>query len=185
MRLKLRPLPEFPGYYAGNDGAIYSRKRGQPRRLKPYPNPVHGYHCVSLYRDDRPMYVSRKGVKFRLPTIRTIHTLIASVWLPPRPSKKHSVDHRDENKANCRPSNLRWLTQQRNYRSYLNNHPEFNRGENNAKHKLTDEAVLEIRAAKGHISGRVLALQFGVHKSAISHVWSGRTWKHLLERRAA
>lgn len=64
------------------------------------------------------------------------------------------------------------------------------RGEAAYNAKLTDEAVLEIRAARGRYDGRrnepgagtplrVLAERYGVSESVISNVARGVKWKHV------
>jgi hypothetical protein len=56
------------------------------------------------------------------------------------------------------------------------------RGAGHANSKLTDEAVVEIRAryAAGGINQHQLAAEYGVTFSNISYVVRGVTWKHLL-----
>jgi hypothetical protein len=61
-------------------------------------------------------------------------------------------------------------------------HPEsIRRGEANKGAKLTTRQVLEIRAriAQGETND-ALANMFGVGSAAISHIATGRNWKHLL-----
>ena len=50
-------------------------------------------------------------------------------------------------------------------------------GEKCPAHKLTDQAVLEIR--RSGMSARKLASAFGVGRSTIRHILSRRTWSHL------
>ncbi len=59
------------------------------------------------------------------------------------------------------------------------------RGERNCKAKLTEQEVLEIRSRftpkkkKGSGAASVLAREFGITRSQISFITSGRQWKHL------
>ena len=39
-----------------------------------------------------------------------VHRIVATAFLGPEPSKDHVVDHKDRNRRNNRPENLRWVT---------------------------------------------------------------------------
>lgn len=57
------------------------------------------------------------------------------------------------------------------------------RGERHHKAKLTDAAVIEIRAAKAAgVRTCVLAGKYGVSMSAIQHVARGTFWRHVMAR---
>ena len=51
------------------------------------------------------------------------------------------------------------------------------RGEKHPLHKLTDEAVKEIRRTPESISA--LAKRFGVHVSTVKKARAAKTWKHV------
>lgn len=53
------------------------------------------------------------------------------------------------------------------------------RGEDVGGAKLTTESVLEIRSLRGTASSSVLAKRFGVSRTTIKEVWSGKTWRHV------
>jgi hypothetical protein len=182
--VRLRPLPKFPGYWAGSDGGIYSTKKGTPKRLKEQTHPKLRMQVVSLYRPDRryDRRLSNGTVKSCvLAEVRYVHLLIASVWLPPKPAPGWTIDHRDENRLNNRPGNLRWMTTQQNTAAYLENHPDLHRhrGEGNGQAKLTEGRVRELRTLRGRVTQRMAADLFGVAASTVSSVWRGRTWRHV------
>lgn len=52
-------------------------------------------------------------------------------------------------------------------------------GESNAKAKLTEADVAEIRRLKGTVSQRLLAQRFGVSKTAIRYIHQGRNWRQF------
>ena len=54
------------------------------------------------------------------------------------------------------------------------------RGETNRMSKLTNTAVLDIRARAGTTTRKALAAEYGVSSSLISFVVNGKTWRHLL-----
>lgn len=59
------------------------------------------------------------------------------------------------------------------------------RGERNGFSKLTDEAVLEIRAMRGRVVQPVLAKKFSVSQSLISLVQLGKSWPHVVPKASA
>jgi hypothetical protein len=59
----------------------------------------------------RIVVVNRKQVRF--------HNLIAAAFLPPRPSKRHTVDHIDRDPSNNRVDNLRWATKSEQVRNRI------------------------------------------------------------------
>lgn len=64
-------------------------------------------------------------------------------------------------------------------------HPEcLPRGERHGMVKLTAAEVREIRAAAAHTRRDVLAVKYGVHRSTITSIISGKSWAHM-DRAAA
>jgi hypothetical protein len=55
-------------------------------------------------------------------------------------------------------------------------------GELNARAKLTESQVEEIRSLAGAFSLRVLGRRFGVSKTVVERIQKGRLWKHLRVR---
>lgn len=53
------------------------------------------------------------------------------------------------------------------------------RGESSSAAKLTEKAVVQIRALRHRLSQRQLAQRFGVAQTTISSVLAGRSWAHL------
>ena len=43
-----------------------------------------------------------------------VHQIVAEAFLEPKPSSTHVIDHKDTNKCNNRPDNLRWATRLEN-----------------------------------------------------------------------
>lgn len=182
--VRLRPLPRFPGYFGGDDGHIWSTKKGTPKRLKEQTHPKLRMQVVSLYRPDRryDRRLSNGTVKSCvLAEVRYVHLLVAAVWLPPKPAPGFTIDHEDENRLNNRPGNLRWMTTQQNTQAYLDNHPDLprHRGEGNGQAKLSEQQVRELRTLRGQMTQRMAADLFGVAKSTVASVWRGRTWRHV------
>lgn len=116
---------------------------------------------------------------------RTAHRLVAAAFLP-KPSQGQShVAHIDGSRLHCHKNNLRWATPAEN-RDDSCRHGTGPAGERNPKAKLTDDDVYKIRREYDRIklpgSGRSvseLEAAYGVSRSAICDIASGRTWAHL------
>lgn len=171
----MKPIPNFPGYFATEDGGIFSLKTNdpykrvvlkEPRQLKPKTT-NHGYKMVVL---------TVEGKKF----CRMVHQLILETFVGPRPAGMFAC-HGPKGKIDDSISNLYWETPQHNTLDrYRDNTMTY--GKNHHSTKLTDSNVVEIRQryAKGGISQAKLAVEYGVHQSIISDVVHRITWKHIL-----
>lgn len=160
--MQLRPIPGFPGYHVADDGSIVG-KRGT--LLKPSPN-SDGYPSVQLRLNGREVH-------------KSVHSLVASAWLPPKPSPKHEVAHFDGVKANCAVSNLRWATSKENHADRLR-HGRVPRGEEHGSSKLTADDVRGIRHMRSE--GRTLTDIGDTFDITFSQVWkilSGWCWSHV------
>lgn len=95
------------------------------------------------------------------------------------------VCHRCDNPPCCNPAHLFLGTQQDNIRDRdekgrCGARGRVMRGEASGAAKLTDAAVLEIRAARASGATTVeLGRQYGVSSSVISRAARGLTWSHL------
>lgn len=90
------------------------------------------------------------------------------------------VLHRCDNPSCVNPNHLFLGTQKENIQDAAKKgRLSERRGEKNTNARLTEEQVLAIRALKGKISQREIAALFGVARSTIDDIHSGRTWKHL------
>ena len=79
----------------GNVRSLNYRKTGKPSLLKQF-DTGDGYLCVALYTEGK-----RKE--------RKVHGLVAEAFCEnPEPDKYGMVNHKDENKANNKASNLEW-----------------------------------------------------------------------------
>lgn len=101
-----------------------------------------------------------------------LHRLVAEAFLG-RPADANEVNHLDGNKQNNCLANLEWTTHSANLQH------AFREGLHPSR-SLTPEQVHKARLmlAKGH-SLQEVADQFGVSRSAISHLKQGRSWAWL------
>lgn len=178
--IEWRPIPGFSGMYqASTDGRVRSVNRSVVRTdqrtrrlvgrvLKQQIDSTTGYPKVALYRDGRP-------------THRYVHALIAETYLGPRPDGME-VAHGDGDKTNASLANLRYATPPENQADRVR-HGTSNRGIRNAYAVLDDEAVLEIdRLLNRGRRQRDIAERFGVARTTISAISTGRAWGHLTGR---
>lgn len=109
---------------------------------------------------------------------RTVHSLVAEVFLGERPNGWH-VNHIDGNKLNNALTNLEYVTVAENARHAYRLGLRLV-GEACAQSKLTAFQVCQIRAL--HTLGftnPLIARIFGVDTSTIHYVLIGRNWSHL------
>jgi hypothetical protein len=114
---KWLPVPDYPGYEVSNHGQVRSLDRevgsrwGTPKRLKGRilsqarvggGGPVGRYDACVLFRDKK-----RKSL--------TVHTLVLSAFVGPRPEGMWGL-HRDDDPRNNRLENLYWGTPTQNTR---------------------------------------------------------------------
>lgn len=157
----MKEIPGFEGYWASEEGLIYSARSGSLNVLASQPD-NHGYQRVTLKgstgRDRQPVH--------RL-------VLLAFAGLP----KPGSVcRHMDGDKANNRPANLQWGTHAENAADAIR-HGTLGHGMKARHRRLSAAQVLDIRlrAAAGEPS-RSLANEFHVHPSYIPRLIRGRNW---------
>lgn len=120
-----RPIEGYGGkYLCSNMGRIKSLKHANARLLTPFMN-NKGYDrvCLSRFGEAKHYLVSR---------------LVAQAWCPnPDPAICNTVDHIDGDTLNNCASNLRWMSQQDNYRAYCEGVKKQN------EHRLQSNSIRE------------------------------------------
>lgn len=190
-----RVIAEFPTYAVSDDGQVMRIAAGHSspagRVLKQ--NTIHGYRYVGL----------SKGCKVYS---RRVNRLVCIAFHGDPPTTEHHAAHGDNDRCNNIVSNLRWATHSENMldkrrhgtapygaRNGARLHPQrLARGSRNGKHtkpectprgeahgcaKLTAQSVVAIR-----LDGRpqrAIAAAYGVTKSAIAGIKTGKTWRHV------
>ena len=176
-------IPGYEGYYqVSSHGKVRSldrvikEKTGKTqtikgRVLKQRINPG-GYYYIGL---------GKNGIKATF----AIHQLVAQAFIP-NPDSKPTVNHIDGNKLNNSLANLEWATYSENlshaYKTGLRRAVSIKAvGTKNYKRKLKPEQVIEIKRllATGNLTHKEIAIKFGVARSTITEIKSGRRWKHL------
>jgi len=161
-KIKWKDIPGFPGYQATRGGKV--GRNGVP--LKPFIN-RGGYLQIRATGAD--------GKDRNLSVHRAV--LLAFRGAPPN---SHEGRHLDCNKLNNRLFNLKWGTRLENAQDsvFLGRMPS---GECHPRHKLTWEAVAEIRKRWELTNGDknilpLLAEKFGVALTTVRNVAIEKTW---------
>lgn len=118
----------YPDYGLCKNGSIYSRKKGKWKRIKPIQT-YFGYYVFLAYKNGE-----RKQFK--------LHRVIAEHFIQnKKPSKFCQINHKDENKANNRGSNLEWID------SLGNNRAKSDRARITSRTFMTEELTYQIIAS--------------------------------------
>lgn len=162
----LVPIPGAPGYLAGDDGAVYSTRRGRMHRMVAQ-HFIRTGHRRNEYRKINLRVGGRNVGRF-------VHALVCSAFHGPRPlgcETSHLNGIGSENE----PENLAWETPRQNH-ARQRQHGVLLFGERAANAKLSDAATEEIRRlwATGGILQRELAARFGVSQPTISEIVNRR-----------
>ncbi len=174
----LKPIPDFPDYFADEVGNIYSMKNNRTTPIKRKPFMRNGYWTVTLVKNGKNI---KKKVAF----------CVLSAFISRCPSGME-ICHGVKGRLVDSLDNLRWDTRENNIRDQILQH-ELPVGEKCHKAKLNDVQVRIMRAAnrlniktptnqfdnEGHLSSRYLAKVFNVDRSIVSDIWNRKTWKHL------
>lgn len=164
-----REVVGSPCYFVSSAGRVANKLRGPGswRLLRPGPNNV-GYLMVKV-----PVNGKHKTA--------FVHRLVAFAFLPPQPTPKHEVNHRDGNKLNNVPSNLQWMTRRENQLHRFSVLGQYTgEGETAPNAKLTEAQALDVIARRrAGEKGATIAADLGISTSVVYSIATGRTWKHL------
>lgn len=177
-----RTLREFPDYEVSNDGRLRRATAGSNTKVGAairISTGVRGYPQYGLTRPD--------GVRVH----RTAHVLVAAEFLPPQPAGKPFVLHGNDDRLDCRDTNLRWGTAaentadaKANNRLQLGeNHPSRKkpwtrpRGAAQSNAKLTEDDVRQIMSDCRF--NREIAAAYDVDQALIGRIKQGKVWKHI------
>jgi hypothetical protein len=165
--VQLRPVPLFPRYFAGSDGLPYSTKYDgdQPRPMKSRPD-KDGYRLVTLCANRR-----RKTLR--------VHVLVLLAWHGAKPPGAEAR-HRDNDRANNRPTNLLWGTKADNAKDIARSGTAA-RGSKNGFARLTEALALNVKLRlRDEPSARKVAREFGLSVGCVRAIKDGRTWTHVV-----
>jgi hypothetical protein len=165
----IKPIPNFPGYEASDNGDIlsYRNKYGltkKPHRLIPIIN-SRGYHVVNL----------RINGKYK---IKKVGVLILETFIGPRPIGRECC-HGGNGKSDNSLNNVYWATHFQNQLDDRIRDKTLPSGEHCGLHKLNYLQVRIIRKAynkKHGLTLKYLGEIFNVTQSNISSILHNKTW---------
>lgn len=108
------------------------------------------------------------------------HRLVAQAFVS-NPHNKPEVNHKDGCKINNSPQNLEWVTAKENTaHAIAGGLINRRRGASHQDAKLTDADVVEILnlLSRGE-SNLSIAAQYGIDRSAVSRIKTGKQWTHI------
>lgn len=107
------------------------------------------------------------------------HRLLAYAFIP-NPENKPFINHIDGNPSNNLISNLEWCTQKENvqhaYRTGLSKSTTCELARNA---KITNIQAIEIASQYGILSVKELMSKYGMSKSTINNILTGRSWSEV------
>lgn len=163
--MKWTPISGHPDYFLNRQGSVMSKRRREPRILKPIEH-TGGYLIVVLS--------SRKKCY--------VHRLVASEFIP-NPKNKPQVNHIDCDPQNNSVENLEWVTPKENSKHMVNLGRQNNqsKGRKGISHNLAklDELQVKMILEDKEKSPRHLARIFNVSLSLIYQIKNRKIWKHI------
>ena len=162
-----KEVPGYDGrYWVSDEGRVKSFATGKERMLKPRPAD-DGYLKVTF-----TMHYKQRTF--------LLHRVVLLAFAGPCP-EGFQGNHKDGDPLHNTLDNLEWVTPLGNSQHAWRNgfmHPP--RGEAHGMAKLSEAEAIEIKQLlKNGIPHRQLAKRFHVHKSCITHISIGTTWKHI------
>ena len=176
MNFKLLPIEGFNGYYAGENGGIYSYwTRGVGSRIDLDKVPTKLSPCLD--GKGRYLHVCIKNKDGEFET-RNIAPIICRSFNG-LPNEGEEVSHLDGNKLNNNPNNLLWEGRSKNHQR-KKIHGTDDRGYKNSRSLVTKEQLIEIRSLlnKGEKTHKEIGELFVVSRGCITKINTGYRYKN-------
>ncbi len=185
-----RDIPDYVGLYeASNLGRVRSLPRTVPtvNKAMGVSTRVSPGRIMKLNFNRRAKQQTVTLTKNGDQKVFKVAHLVLFTFVGPRPGPKDECCHfPDRGTTNNRLSNLRWDTRLGNIEDQkIHGTTRLGKvgpqGVRNAKAKLNDEQVVEMRRRyQTGVSSAKLAAEFGLGKSATHAILTGKNWRHVL-----
>ena len=163
----MKGIPNFKGFYATEDGEIYSDRCGYLRKL---PKSIHkGYYRVNVRDNSQP----RKHYRMN------VHTLVLNAFVGERPQGM-VCRHLNGNPLDNRLCNLKWGTPQENTQDSIRHGTAvcLRSGEFSVASKLKLTDIYEIRKMyKEGYKRSDIAQKYSLSWKHVDDIVRGKTWK--------
>jgi hypothetical protein len=161
---ELRPVPDYPGLLASDDGHIFKQQEdGGLLRLNEYTR-TDGYVVVNAKKD------GKWGP-------RTVHRLVAAAFYGKPAGPWVVTRHLDNDRQNNHRENLCLGSPADNVADAVQA-GRIRKGTGHPNARLTESDVASIRAAVAmKVRYQVIAEHFGITRSTVCDIHRGRTWR--------
>lgn len=165
IKADMKPIPNYEGYYATDDGKVLSYKSNKAVEIAPYIS-AKGYKTVKLYK---------RGIAHT----HGVHRLVALAFHGERSGINYVARHLDGNKTNNTADNIAWGTRYEN-EADKRLHGTVARGSRQGSSKLKEADVLLImRMSKCGIGQQKIGKVFSVSQREVGRIIHGERWAHL------
>lgn len=172
--MELRPIPNHLGYFAGDDGFIYSNcSRGNQkinsnklRKLKQNIQSTGKYYIVSVKNNDGKRYTQR------------VHKLVCITYHGYPLNEKYTVSHINGDWKNNKPINLKWETYSENHQR-KKEHGTDDIGIKNSRAKIDLNTLKEIRRllTEKKLTHKEIGERFNLSRLFITKIANGHRYK--------
>lgn len=155
------------------DGTILRANRADAKGVV---DAEKGYHTVKvqIHKPTGRVYFNVTYLGF---TKSVLVNRVVALRFHPNPDRLPQVNHLDGDKENNAKDNLEWASGSDNEKHAHRTGLKTGRGSANSNAKLTAAQVAQIRSSDD--PAPEIAKRFGVSRSTVINIRSGRTWQHV------
>jgi hypothetical protein len=173
--VEYREIPGFPGYRAGSDGSVWTKRKRGPVTSN---NSLKEWRLMKQTLSSRDGYLAVGLAVNGKQYCRQVQRLVALAFIGPMPPGFHTC-HNNSVRTDNRACNLRYDTPAGNIADEIKR-GTFPRGERHgcAKLRECDVRLIKLRRRAG-LSMDHIAKQFSVKQSTIWEIINGNGWRHV------
>lgn len=174
--LIFKEIPNYDGYFAGNDGNIYSCWTKEGKNSKIIINKIHVLK-PSLQSNKKYLFVIIKNNN-KIRIAQRVHRLICMAFHGLPPTSKHTTSHLNGQNFDNRPENLKWETLSENDKHKVE-HKTDDRGYHNSRAKINKEQLDAIRKLLniGKFTHKEIGEKFNLNRIFITKIANDYRYK--------